>query len=149
LRARAFTRDGQVSLPAERGSLSDPGTAGLLAHELTHVAQQRAYGPSLPLEHTPLGRLLEHQARQVEREVRGDPTPAEPATAAAPTDSVADLEAALDRLRQAGAIVAADGTVYLSRDHAATIPAGIQRADEDEEDLGLAQLFAEPAPPGG
>ncbi len=55
MHARAFTRDAQVFL-------SEHATAATLAHELVHVAQQRALGDRLPPEHTPAGRTLEAQA---------------------------------------------------------------------------------------
>lgn len=76
LGARAFTADGVVHLPAEVGSLSGTDGAALLAHELTHVAQQRLLGGSLPPEDSAEGRLLEMQALAVEAATRGVPVPA-------------------------------------------------------------------------
>ena len=76
LGARAFTADGVVHLPAEAGSLSGTDGAALLAHELTHVAQQRLLGGSLPPEDSAEGRLLEMQALAVEAATRGVPVPA-------------------------------------------------------------------------
>jgi hypothetical protein len=53
-------------IPANVGSLeSGPGEA-LLAHELTHVAQRVRYGPTLPDESAPAGRVLEAEARAAE-----------------------------------------------------------------------------------
>jgi hypothetical protein len=76
LGARAFTADGVVHLPADVGSLSGTDGAALLAHELTHVAQQRLLGGSLPPEDSAEGRLLEMQALAVEAATRGVPVPA-------------------------------------------------------------------------
>jgi hypothetical protein len=71
LDARAFTRGGEVFLPPGEGPFERPDTRGLLAHELTHVAQQRAYGPSLPPEDSPAGRALEAEAVAAERGAQG------------------------------------------------------------------------------
>ncbi len=86
-RARAVTRGGEVFIPDAAGPL-DAGTGrGLLAHELTHVIQQRRLGTSVPLEHSPAGRRLESEAAMTERHVRGDagappppPAASQPAT---------------------------------------------------------------------
>jgi len=77
LQARAFTDEGAVHVPAHHGSLDTGGGAGLLAHELVHVAQQRRLGPARPAEETAGGRALEHQAQRVEHLVQrtaGSPT---------------------------------------------------------------------------
>ena len=71
--ARAVTRDAQVFMPSTEGPLASPGARGVLAHELTHVAQQRAHGPSLPAPDTAAGRALEAAAQVAERYYRGDP----------------------------------------------------------------------------
>ena len=66
LRARGFTSPTSVVIPQHVGTLdAGPGQA-LLAHELTHVAQQARLGPNLPLEHTPAGRMLEAEALSAE-----------------------------------------------------------------------------------
>ncbi|MFJ6636273.1 DUF4157 domain-containing protein [Streptomyces sp. NPDC091376] len=70
--ARAFTRDQEVHLPEAAGDPDAPRTRGLIAHELTHVAQQKRYGGSLPAENTPAGRALEAEALSAERYFRGD-----------------------------------------------------------------------------
>lgn len=62
LDAAAFSRDGVVYLPDAAGSLNQAGAEALLAHELTHVAQQRMLGSALPSEASPEGRALEEQA---------------------------------------------------------------------------------------
>ena len=83
--ARALTRGGEVFIPASQGRLDSGPGSGLLAHELTHVIQQRRLGRSVPLEHTPAGRQLEADAAMTERHVRGDlGAPAPPPTTAEP-----------------------------------------------------------------
>jgi hypothetical protein len=64
-----------VHLPAEVGSLTGTDGAALLAHELTHVAQQQLLGGSLPPEDSVEGRMLELQALAVEAATRGVPGP--------------------------------------------------------------------------
>jgi hypothetical protein len=83
--ARAVTRGGEVFIPASEGRLDSGSGSGLLAHELTHVIQQRRLGRSIPLEHSPGGRRLEADAAITERHVRGDPgAPAPQPTAVEP-----------------------------------------------------------------
>jgi hypothetical protein len=67
LEARAFTHAGEVYLPSSHGPLSSGPARSLLAHELTHVVQQRRLGSSLPVEHTPRGQALEAEAVAAER----------------------------------------------------------------------------------
>jgi hypothetical protein len=87
--ARAVTRGGEVFIPASEGRLDSGSGSGLLAHELTHVIQQRRLGRSVPLEHSPGGRRLEADAAMTERHVRGDPgAPAPPPTAVEPPPPV-------------------------------------------------------------
>jgi hypothetical protein len=62
LDAAAFSRDGVVYLPDAAGSLNQAAAGALLAHELTHAAQQRMLGSGLPSEASPEGRALEEQA---------------------------------------------------------------------------------------
>ncbi len=66
LGARAFTRGGEVFLPAEAGPLDSPRARGLLAHELVHAVQQRTLGPTLPAPDSAAGRALEAEAVAVE-----------------------------------------------------------------------------------
>ena len=66
LDARAFTHRGEIYLPDSHGPLSEPPARALLAHELTHVAQQRTYGGNLPAEDTAAGQQLETHARAAE-----------------------------------------------------------------------------------
>lgn len=67
--ALAFTESGVVHLPEELGSLHDPTNRAIVAHELTHVAQQRRLGPATPGEQTPDGGSLEAEAVAVQRSV--------------------------------------------------------------------------------
>jgi hypothetical protein len=71
LNARAFTRDGVVHLPAAAGAVDGPHARALLAHEMTHVLQQRALG-TVADESGPLGEAMEAQADAVERAARGE-----------------------------------------------------------------------------
>ncbi|MCB5164592.1 DUF4157 domain-containing protein [Streptomyces bambusae] len=71
--AKAFTKDAEVYLPDTAAALDSPRTRGLIAHELTHVAQQKRYGGNLPPENSPAGRALEAEAVSAERYFRGDP----------------------------------------------------------------------------
>jgi hypothetical protein len=79
MRARAFTSDRGIVIPAQVGSLdSGPGEA-LLGHELTHIAQRVRYGPTLPAESTPAGRSLEADALATEMTLHsGISTPSPP-----------------------------------------------------------------------
>ena len=67
LDARAFTRGTDIYLPQSHGPLSGPKAQALLAHEMTHVAQQRRLGASLPAEDSAHGQQLEAQAAAAER----------------------------------------------------------------------------------
>jgi hypothetical protein len=66
LQARAFTSDRAVVIPPDAGSLETGSGAALLAHELTHVAQRARFGPNLPPEFSPAGRLMEAEALSAE-----------------------------------------------------------------------------------
>lgn len=74
LGARAFTRGGEVFLPAEAGPLDTPKARGLLAHELVHAVQQRTLGTTLPAAHTPAGLALEAEAVAAEA-AHAEPAP--------------------------------------------------------------------------
>lgn len=80
MNARAFTTTAGVVIPAELGSLDAGPGAAVLAHELTHVAQQARLGPDLPGEHTSEGRQLEAEALKAELALAPAPAarPAEP-----------------------------------------------------------------------
>jgi hypothetical protein len=73
--ARAFAQGGEVFLPDEVGDLAAPAARGLLAHELTHAAQQRLLGADLPSEQSPEGVELEAMAVTAERWYRGEGGP--------------------------------------------------------------------------
>lgn len=66
LDARAFTHAGEIYLPDSHGPLSGPKAQSLLAHEMTHVAQQRRLGLGLPHEDSAQGQQLEAQAAAAE-----------------------------------------------------------------------------------
>jgi Domain of unknown function (DUF4157) len=100
LDARAFTHQGEIYLPAAHGPLGAPPARALLAHELTHVAQQRTFGADLPHEDTAVGRQLEAQARAAEAGGRLPlaARPERPAQPAAPSlTPAAGLGAPIDR----------------------------------------------------
>ncbi|WP_281900787.1 eCIS core domain-containing protein [Micromonospora humidisoli] len=71
--ARAATRGGEVLLPASAGPLDAPPARALLAHELAHVVQQRAFGAAPPAESTGAGRDLEARALAAEHAFGGGP----------------------------------------------------------------------------
>ncbi|MSW44200.1 MAG: DUF4157 domain-containing protein, partial [Actinobacteria bacterium] len=63
--AEAFTRDGEIFLAAD-APLDSPRGQQLLAHELTHVVQQKGGAERMPAEHTAEGQDLEAGARHAE-----------------------------------------------------------------------------------
>ena len=67
MQARGFTSHGGVVIPPEAGSLDVGRGQALLAHELTHVAQQARLGRALPPEHSQAGEALELEALSAER----------------------------------------------------------------------------------
>jgi hypothetical protein len=94
LGAVAFTRDGQVFLPVEAGPLDQTPAKSLLAHELTHLVQQRQRGSPLPADGSGEALSLEHEAQITERFVRGDagaPSPGPTALPVPPDARVQDL----------------------------------------------------------
>ena len=64
--AIAFTEAGIVHLPAELGDINELHNKAIVAHELTHVAQQHARR-HVPSEDSPEGRELEAEAREMQR----------------------------------------------------------------------------------
>ena len=78
MRARAFTSDQGIVIPARVGSVETGSGEALLAHELTHVAQRARYGSTLPSESTPVGRLLEAEALVAERTLYPGPSVSSP-----------------------------------------------------------------------
>jgi hypothetical protein len=73
IQARAYTDEATIHLPSSAGPIDAPEARSLLAHELTHVAQQRELGSSRPPEHTGAGQQLEHEARTAEHAVQRAP----------------------------------------------------------------------------
>lgn len=67
LGARGYTHGGVVHLPDAVGPLDTREGGALLAHELTHVAQQRRWGDALPSADSPQGLALEAEAQAVEQ----------------------------------------------------------------------------------
>ncbi|MFC5291288.1 DUF4157 domain-containing protein, partial [Actinokineospora guangxiensis] len=76
--ARAFTRDAIPHIPDSAGPLDSTDTAPLLAHELTHAAQQRHHGGALPTEGTTEWTDLENEAVAVEKWIASGATTAPP-----------------------------------------------------------------------
>ncbi len=75
--ARAFTRGTEVFLPDGAGASDQEPARSLVAHELTHVAQQQALGGAAPDEASTAGRQMEADARRIEaRFQQGAATPA-------------------------------------------------------------------------
>lgn len=71
LQARAFTVDSEVHLPDKLGPTSHGEGRETLAHELTHVVQQRRLGAVKPDESSSSGEAMEAEARTVARRVAG------------------------------------------------------------------------------
>ncbi|WP_326948728.1 DUF4157 domain-containing protein [Amycolatopsis sp. NBC_01307] len=151
LNARAFTARGEVYLPAEAGPIDGRQARSLLAHELTHVVQQRTT-TTVAHEHSAEGRRLENQARQTERDFGGDVRMTHPAApprlpAAAPAD-VLDPEDYADRIAEElvrRGIAHRDGTTLVFGDVVpdVVLTDSVQRAavDEDETRAELKDLF--------
>ena len=101
LGARGFTEDRVVYVPDDVGALDSSSAAPLLAHELTHVVQQRAFGAALPGPDTHLGQQLEEDAVRIEDWMAGGavtvaPTLVHPAPRAAQRASGAVLRELLN-----------------------------------------------------
>ncbi len=74
LGAMAYTESGAVHLAGDVGPVDAPAAKAIVAHELTHVAQQRKLGGDMPAEDSDEGRALEAEARDVQRSfATGDP----------------------------------------------------------------------------
>jgi hypothetical protein len=158
--ARAVTRGGEVFIPASEGRLDSGPGSGLLAHELTHVIQQRRLGRSVPLEHSPAGRRLEADAAMTERHVRGDlgapapqPTAAEqppPAvTAAQPAGGDDRDDAATAREIQDELV--ASGRAFRMPDGSLVFPGGgghlpEQRVSPAQSGVAIQRAPEEPSP---
>lgn len=166
LSARAYTTGGEVHLPQEHGPLSSGTGRSLLAHELTHVAQQRSLGSSLPPETSPAGARLEAEAQANEhaalhggpqrspladRPSAGDPGPSwGTPSRSGPEPQRAPLATGARRPDPAGAALAAgigalgpDGAVHFRPPvtvAAAQAPRSVQRAVVGASPRGVSQL---------
>jgi hypothetical protein len=112
--AAAFTRDGEIFLPAEHGPVDGPETRAILAHELTHVVQHRVYGNRLPSPDSPSGRRLEAEARSVQRWVAG--VDDAPALQPIGTSGAAFAGAELDELRDTAEQLVSSGLAHWAPD---------------------------------
>ena len=116
VQALAFTRGDAIALPAAHGSMQNGRGRSLLAHELTHVAQQRRYGSALPSESSPAGERLELQARAVEQQAARD-------MPLAPVASVASVQRATAIAESAAAVASAPSFSIQREPEAAPAPA--------------------------
>ncbi|MFD4636433.1 DUF4157 domain-containing protein [Lentzea sp. NPDC058436] len=98
LDVRGYTDGAVMHVPGEAGALDGTEAAPLVAHELTHVFQQRHFGGALPDRSSAVGQELEQDAVRIEDWVSGGATGAPPvllhpvvATSPAPPE---DLRAA-------------------------------------------------------
>ncbi|HEY5488526.1 MAG TPA: DUF4157 domain-containing protein, partial [Candidatus Limnocylindrales bacterium] len=98
LDARAFTHGGDIYLPASHGPLSGQKAQSLLAHEMTHVSQQRRFGSSLPAEESTLGQQLEAQAVAAEHGELPLASPPERRQDGPPPESVGPLTSPIDNV---------------------------------------------------
>jgi hypothetical protein len=119
LQARAFTQGDDVYLPAAHGPLNSGPARALLAHELTHVAQQRRLGSALPPEPSAGGQNLEAEARGMESTAFNSPemtlaprVQSAPANGATPSQQATSIEATASQLIGSGmATRAVDGSL--------------------------------------
>jgi hypothetical protein len=132
LQARAFTHEGEIYLPSSAGPLGSTAARRLIAHEMTHVAQQRTHGRSLPDENSSRGEELERMA--VAAEQRLDLPLAQAAAGAdGPTPQQADLGKAQRKAAAPTAPTTFETTTL-------NIPAPVQRAP-------ISSDIASPPPP--
>ena len=92
LGAASFAQGEVVALPASAGPLSDDRARGLLAHELTHVVQQRRLRGEVPVESSAAGQALEREAQSVERHIRDEHVAPRPTVAPSPPPEAPKLE---------------------------------------------------------
>jgi hypothetical protein len=154
--ARAVTRGGEVFIPASEGPLETGRGGGLLAHELTHVIQQRRLGKSVPLEHSPGGRRLEAEASMTERHVRGDlgapaPAPAAseppaPAPQAQAPSTREDDEAAAATVRDIQDDLVASGRAFRMPDGSLVFPGSGAHLREQRSSPAQAAVVMQRAP---
>lgn len=125
LQAKAFTHQGEIYLPPSAGPMGSPAARSLIAHELTHVAQQRVYGSRLPQEHSAHGQHLERQAASAEHH-RDLPLVMPPSlnSASAGEDHEPDTANAQRKPASGPSGPSVETTTI-------TFPAGVQRAKSD------------------
>jgi uncharacterized protein DUF4157 len=121
LDAKAFTHQGEIYLPPSAGAIGSPAARSLLAHELTHVAQQRAFGSRLPQEHTAHGQELEAKAASAEKhpELPLAQPPVKPSASEAEPQDLASAQRRPTNMTQRSEIV--DSTTI-------NFPSSVQRA---------------------
>ena len=148
LDARSFTHGGDIYLPASHGPLSSGKGKSLLAHELTHVTQQRRLGSSLPQEGTPHGKALEAEAVAAERGADmplATPAPAPPAKPAPTTaGAAADLSAGGPAHASSSPAHAATGSAQRAPTNGGGAESGAGRTSHSEQELEdlASQLYA-------
>jgi hypothetical protein len=98
LDARAFTHQGEIFLPDKHGPLTGQKAQSLLAHEMTHVVQQRRLGSNLPTEDSPHGQHLEAQAVAAEKGGALPLAPIAERAAAAPSAELPNVPATLPHM---------------------------------------------------
>jgi hypothetical protein len=117
LGAAAFAVDDAVHLGSAAGPDDGAAARALLAHELTHIAQQRKLGQAIPDEASPAGADLEAEAIAVEQAVR-DSRPLPRLTHPRPAVQPEPLSP-----REPGPDGAASGTGVSSRESARAVQA--------------------------
>ncbi|MGI8928506.1 MAG: eCIS core domain-containing protein [Candidatus Limnocylindrales bacterium] len=126
LDAKAFTHQGEIYLPSSAGPMGSVAARSLIAHEMTHVAQQRAYGSRLPQEHTSHGQELERTAAAAEHhpELPLAQPPARPTQTeeSRPDDMAAAQRKPADGARASSSVVETTTVNF----------PGVQRAREDK-----------------
>jgi hypothetical protein len=143
LQAKAFAVGGEVHLPSRHGSTESGDGKAILAHELTHIAQQQRLGSSLPSEDSPEGQRLETEAREVAGAVsQPQRLPEQPLTHL----SLPSVGApAAQRLPAAPALPPAQAIAVAQQVQRAALDSGIARPTEGP---GLGVAFSGP-PAGG
>ena len=127
LQARAFTHEGDIYLPSSAGPLGSTTARRLVAHEMTHVAQQRTFGRNLPEESSSRGQELERLA--VAAEQRLDL----PLAQSQGIESHADQHESLDGAQRKPATAAAHPHVETTT---INLPASVQRAPDAGDTSG-------------
>jgi hypothetical protein len=126
LHARAFTHEGEIYLPSSAGPTGSLDARRLIAHEMTHVAQQRAYGSRLPSESSTHGQELERLA--VAAEQRLDLPLAQPPSIAGNSTEQPPPPAGAQRKPVSPAVHPTIETTTI------TVPAAVQRAPITADD---------------